>query len=475
MISLSTPQPLADAVAHLSAKTPVGAVLTSAEWADMQLALRQRAQFSATVESARLLSAFQEKLEMHLRQYREQVAHGTALVDRSVFIADMRKLAREFGLGPAAPEHAGTVRDITSAARLGMIFDIQTGMARGYAGWKMDQDADVLDASPAQELVRKARRKVQRDWRARWIAAGGRLVDGRMVALKTDDVWRKISRFGVPWPPFDFQSGMGLDSLGRAEAEDLGLLAQDERLEPVEEGFNDHLKASVSGMQPAILARLFARLKELFGDQIELADGELRWKANGASAIRNSVWNPATHPRGRGGMFAAEKGGGFGSGSKHPAIGKQGDAKSLGLPAAADLPAFTPRPKRISPEEALAALPLSAEAPNGISVDFGKRIQDHLEEHLETGRASWLLHAVETVEHSAEIWRNGNRLNHIGVFGAASGNKQFLVVTHQIGETKATVVTFHPKNLRELEKERRGTLLDTSYPENITQSGQSHT
>lgn len=50
-----------------------------------------------------------------------------------------------------------------------------------------------------------------------------------MIALRDDPVWRKISRFGSPTPPFDFNSGMGLSEISITEAERLGVIKPGER------------------------------------------------------------------------------------------------------------------------------------------------------------------------------------------------------------------------------------------------------
>jgi hypothetical protein len=277
MIDLNSPTPLPEAVGQLSAKTPVGSVLRSAQWAEMPLALRQRAQFSAAVEDLRWLANVQDKLNKAISLQRERLANGNeAFVDRSSFIADMRKLADTFDLPQADPQLVGSLQDIRSSARLGMIFDIQTGQANGYAQWKMDQDPDVLDAFPAQELVRMANRRVPRRWRDRWIAEGGKIFGGRMIALKTDRIWRGISRFRTPWPPFDFRSGMGVEDVSQDEAETLGLLKPDEEVLPIIEDFNAELKASVRDLPPDFQDSV----KNLFGDQVRIANGEAAWRGN---------------------------------------------------------------------------------------------------------------------------------------------------------------------------------------------------
>ena len=269
MMDLSL-SPFAQAVEKLSASTPIGSILKTAEWVLLPLELRESAFFSATIENAKWLEAAQAKILAAVSQARGPEG---ALMDRSVFIAEMRKLGTELGLRPTDPGKVDTLQDPLSTRRLRLIFDIQTSRAAGHAEWKMGNDADYLDAFPAQELVRKEERKAHRVWLKRWEAAGGGIYSGRMVALKTDDVWTRISRFGTPWPPFDFQSGMGLVELDRAEAEDLGLLSPEHVMEPQPLPFTENMQADVSSMSP----RYVAGLKAIFGDQVAIADGKALW------------------------------------------------------------------------------------------------------------------------------------------------------------------------------------------------------
>jgi hypothetical protein len=272
MISLTKPTPLPQAVAQLSARTPIGSMLKSADWQRVPLALREAAFFSAQVESARVLQFAKDKLDTAITLGREQVANGTAFVDRSSFIGDMRKMLADMGYAPE-PEKSGGLQDLSSRGRLGLIFGMNVASAQGFADWKTGQDADLLDAFPAQELVRVEGRMEPRDWQARWQDAGGRLFDGRMIALKTDGIWTRISRFGRPWPPFDFNSGMGLDDIDRSEAEDLGVLARNAEVKPVEKDFMAGMQASVDGIDP----RLQTALKTIFGDQVSIENGAAKW------------------------------------------------------------------------------------------------------------------------------------------------------------------------------------------------------
>lgn len=277
-------QPLPEAVAKLGARTPVGAKLRSAEWAEVPLALRERAQFSAAVESVRLLDGIQRKLQKQAGMLRERVARGEAFVDRDSFIADIRALAEAEGVVTTGARGAGTVRDIRSNARLGLIFDMQTRQSFNYARYKMDQDKDVLNAYPAQRLIRSESRREPRDWADRWRMAGGRVgwedaLQTPMVALKTSPIWAALSRFGTPWPPFDFGSGMGLEDVDRAEAVNLGLLADDQEIKPSLEDFNADLEASVRGL--GVESR--RELLDTFGDQVQIQGDFVRWKPDGVA------------------------------------------------------------------------------------------------------------------------------------------------------------------------------------------------
>jgi tetratricopeptide (TPR) repeat protein len=131
-----------------------------------------------------------------------------------------------------APEDClGDIKDLRSDERIHLLFDMATSLANLYRQWKQGQVQSVLDMWPAQELCRCSWRKQSRDWPSRWSAAGGKFFpgksdypQGRMIALKDDPIWEVISAFGVPFPPFDLQSGMGVRDIKRHEAVALGLI-----------------------------------------------------------------------------------------------------------------------------------------------------------------------------------------------------------------------------------------------------------
>lgn len=272
---LRTPTPLEGAIESLSAKTPIGSILRTQEWAKMPQQLRETAFFSAGVENIRYLEEGQRRILEHVKLTREQLGSGeTALMDRSVFVSEMRKIGEELGVRRnVLPEDRGTLRDPLSTQRLRLIFDFQVQSAQGFAEWKTGQDPDLLDAFPAQELIRLEDRVAPRAWRTRWVKAGGRLYEGRMIATKGDAIWRSLSRFGRPYPPLDFNSGMGFEDIDRFEAEDLGVIDAEAFEEPSDLAFTADLEASVQGLSP----RYTQALKNLFGNQIAIEGQIAKW------------------------------------------------------------------------------------------------------------------------------------------------------------------------------------------------------
>jgi len=264
-----TAAPLPTAVEHLSRKAIIPSILRSADWAKFPAQLRDRSEFSSGVEDMRFLQTVQDKLLNVVKMQREQVKYGEAFVNRDSFIADLRQVAREQGIGTGA----GDLTDVQSYARLGLIYDMQISQAQNFARWKMDQDQDILNAFPAQELLRVEDRVNKRDWQSRWRAAGGNFYAGRMIALKNAEIWVNISAFGTPWPPFDWGSGMGVRDVSRRSAVDLGLIKPDEQVVPDDMGFNDNLEVDISTLAPAFVEQL----SNLFGTLVKISEGKLKW------------------------------------------------------------------------------------------------------------------------------------------------------------------------------------------------------
>lgn len=284
MIDFTTPIPLEDAVRSLGAKTPLGTALRSAELERLPVDIRDRSFFSATVECERILAEMQRRILQRVRLERSKLADGSegVTMDRARFIAEMQEELDRAGYRPD-PAKAGTLQDLSSAGRLGLIWDMNLAQAQGYAKWQTDQDKDLLKAVPAQELIRVEARHERRDWPTIWAAHGGEFyggpgsnpdypdAPGRMIALKTSDIWTKISRFGTPWSPYDWGSGMGERNVRRREALELGVIKREDKAQtPLKTPFNTGLKASVKGLPAASVQRIRAT----FGDAVKITPDE---------------------------------------------------------------------------------------------------------------------------------------------------------------------------------------------------------
>lgn len=267
------PNPLA--VENIAGKTAITSPLTSAELAELPQGLRNSAQFSARVENLRLMQRVQDRIEQVIGQLRNERG---VYVNEAQFVAELQKIARDEGLDPrnaaGTANQFGGIQDITSEKRLKLIYRVQVQMANEYARWVKANDPAVLQSWPAQEFIRVQARKVPRtNWPERFVAAGGKLVNGRIVALINDPAWRKLSVFGNPYPPFDFGSGMGLRSLSRRETEALGLLQPGDEVKSSFQEFTAELKASVTDLNQTWQNGL----KDIFGDQIKIEDGIASW------------------------------------------------------------------------------------------------------------------------------------------------------------------------------------------------------
>lgn len=115
------------------------------------------------------------------------------------------------------------VRQELDSEWLDAVVKANTDLVCGYRSFVQGMDPEVLDAYPARELVHVKGETEPYDWKARWLEAGGQIHHARMIALKNDPVWLKISDFGHPHPPFAFESGMDMIDVSRVEAVELGL------------------------------------------------------------------------------------------------------------------------------------------------------------------------------------------------------------------------------------------------------------
>ena len=255
------------AIEEFAAKTEVPSWARTADWQDVPAALRRRAFFSAALEDARALSDERTAVADLL----QRASKDGKLYRRDTAITELQAMMRERGLDTGAPD---ALTNPAAEKRIKLVIDTNRAQALGYAKFKRSSTGGALLAFPAQELIRVRNSTEPRDWSARWQAEGGQVYGGRMIALKSDPVWVAISRFGTPYPPFDFNSGMGVRDISRRECLSLGVISEDWTPDgdPVED-FNANVEADVSQVQPDLLATL----SDLFGGAVKIADGKARF------------------------------------------------------------------------------------------------------------------------------------------------------------------------------------------------------
>jgi hypothetical protein len=263
-MQLVKPLPFDEAVRKLGDKSLIGSALMSAEWRDVPVALRERAFFSSQVESIRFLQRGRDGIADFLQSNREVLPDGQSAL-KTGSRADFVKQAQDFLRGEGIERTTGELTDLAGERRLGLIFDTQVRQANDYGYWRQGQDADVLDAFPAQRFIRVLDVKEPRNSHTEF---------EDQVYLKSDPIWALINEdFGVPWGPWGWGCGHDVEDVSREEAEALGLLQPGEAVKPDEVSFNENLRASTNGLDPDLLAKL----RDEFGDQLVIEGDTMRW------------------------------------------------------------------------------------------------------------------------------------------------------------------------------------------------------
>lgn len=244
--------------------------LSSAEWNALSAAIRDRAFFSSRIESVRFLEMCRTRIAELLDNAKNK---DGAVTSRAQVVSDIMRAARTTGIANGTE----SLTDPGSSVRANLIVDTNAAMASGYATAVQANSYGARLAFPAQELVRVESRKVPRNWHQKWRAKGGKLYHGRMIALKEDPIWSAISYFGNPYPPFDFNSGMGLDDVSFEDAVSLGVI--ENNYKPPEKSplknFNESLEADLKFKTNR---KLFDDLHRIFGDQIRHEGGKIHWR-----------------------------------------------------------------------------------------------------------------------------------------------------------------------------------------------------
>ena len=251
--------------------------IPSSQWERIRADLRNRAFFSARVESARFL--YEARQAAHDAVGHALRADGAGYTESDA-VKRIREAARTLA-GELKNVGKGGLLDPSSFQRARLIVETNASLATGYIRHVADTQPGALAAFPAKELFRPAysRPQTPRNWLARWQQTGGKVYSGRMIALATDPVWSKISRFGNPYPPFDFNSGMETRAVSRSECLSLGIPLGGSGGEAppsfAPPSFNAGLQAEVNIRHDSQEAKT---LLDAFGDQATFNGDVFKWR-----------------------------------------------------------------------------------------------------------------------------------------------------------------------------------------------------
>ena len=209
------PDPLPDALKLFRLKVSAPTELVTNDFDIVDVWTKERAFWMAGLADAEILQSFRNEIDRVVSGESGQVEA----------IGRLRMFLEQNGYEPA-PGTEGTIKDLSTWRRMSVAIDMNVRMMRGYGNWLRAQK--TLRAFPAWEFIRVAPRKVHRDWPSRWDKAMLATSDisgaGDNVALINHPVWRHLSAFGSPYPPYDWGSGMGVKLVGMRRAKELGLL-----------------------------------------------------------------------------------------------------------------------------------------------------------------------------------------------------------------------------------------------------------
>lgn len=201
------------ATEFFASKVPTPSEMTTKDWDRVRPELRERAFFMAAVTRAEVLQIFKDVTDQFIRG--------------EISEAEARRLLREAlaktGYAPQPGEEGG-IKDLRTGHRMDVV--LRTNAAMAYGKGTYEKQLLAIKSYPAKRMVRLTPKRVPRDWRARFRAFEGQpgVNADKMAALITSPIWTQLSRFGLPYSPYDFGSGMGDEAVSRRDAIAMGLL-----------------------------------------------------------------------------------------------------------------------------------------------------------------------------------------------------------------------------------------------------------
>ena len=125
------------------------------------------------------------------------------------------------------------------------VAELKIRAERSFQWYDSGQNEALLDQWPAQEFFKAINESTPMewvDWLKKWTDGGGKIFGNRMIALKNDPVWARISKFNLPYSPFDEYDVMDVRDIEREVAESFGLILRTQSVQPVKRIWADDKK-----------------------------------------------------------------------------------------------------------------------------------------------------------------------------------------------------------------------------------------
>jgi hypothetical protein len=107
--------------------------------------------------------------------------------------------------------------------RIKAALDLQVSAVHSQRHWIEALVRDIVEMWPCWEVCGKNNEAPLCQRRGEWVAAGGSLYEGRMIAVKWDTVWQAFSFTGLPHPPFNLEDDLIVEEVDVDEVKRLGV------------------------------------------------------------------------------------------------------------------------------------------------------------------------------------------------------------------------------------------------------------
>lgn len=279
---------LLDKIRELTEKKIAPSWFRSREWYTVEPAIRRRSFFSATIQSAKVLTRMQTYLIDWMTNSTEQVTNPTTGAIETVYkingLAEFRERMTTLMVseGLVEPDQVPDQRitNVVSNSRLALIFNTNREQSTTFARWQRNMsNPDWLRRFPAARFLR---RPGAVDPRPLHVANEGQ------VRKWDDPFWLEMNNaaiggFEVPWGPYGFNSYMVQDPVTRAEAEALKVIRKGEVAKPPDvsylgvdlgQQFNAGLEANIDDVTPEIRRQAEDDIRARFGNGAIGPDGK---------------------------------------------------------------------------------------------------------------------------------------------------------------------------------------------------------